>query len=176
MGFPHAGPAKMRAAPNTARLLRLGRRSESLARTRGLSVGGWNCRERTPKFGPCFFNGTPDFRFDLLDGRGTCYVGDNIATAAREKLREHVRDVIGRRSSPVRATARGRDRDRAAAAPRNGRRASGARRPLGVQLAQVLRVAAHRRLVPEQVFGADLVDREFHEGRDRGVAATGGVQ
>lgn len=47
-------------------------------------------RSHSPEFGPCFFNGTPDFRFNLLDGRGTCYAGDDIETAVREKLREHV--------------------------------------------------------------------------------------
>ncbi|MCS5723649.1 RES family NAD+ phosphorylase [Herbiconiux sp. CPCC 203407] len=47
-------------------------------------------RSHHPDFDPCFFNGTPDSRFNLTDGRGTCYVADDIVTAVREKLREHV--------------------------------------------------------------------------------------
>lgn len=49
-------------------------------------------RSHNPEFGACFFNGTPTFRFNLLNGRGTCYVGDDVATAVREKLRDAVLD------------------------------------------------------------------------------------
>jgi hypothetical protein len=55
-----------------------------------LELGSDVFRSHRPDLGPCFFNGSPDFRFNLLSGRGTCYVGDDVATAVREKLREHV--------------------------------------------------------------------------------------
>ncbi|MFK3672421.1 RES family NAD+ phosphorylase [Leifsonia aquatica] len=55
-------------------------------------------RAHRPDFGPCFFNGTPAFRFNLLSGRGTSYVADNVETAVREKLRE---DVLGHSLIPA---------------------------------------------------------------------------
>lgn len=55
-----------------------------------LSKGSEVFRSHRADLGPCFFNGTTNFRFNLPNGRGTCYVGDDVATAVREKLRELV--------------------------------------------------------------------------------------
>lgn len=47
-------------------------------------------RSHRPDLGPCHFNGAPTFRFNLLNGRGTCYVADDVGTAVREKVREQI--------------------------------------------------------------------------------------